>query len=202
LLTARPLFPGKHEIDQIARIHNIVGTPSREVLQQFRTNPNSQISFSFPIKKAQDLKRLLLEVGDGIIELLKKLLEYDPRVRISAADALKLNAFEQLRRIDEEWQESAQILPFPVFLATDGGKIQKSGEGRAAVVEQQKPLPPLKSGEEGIGGSLLQKSRAKAAQRILEYKKKRHFSERSTLFLRDRGFFWQIMTFSDTAHFF
>jgi renal tumor antigen len=113
LLTGRPLFPGKHEIDQLARIHSILGTPSKEVLQQFRANPNTQISFSFPAKKPQDLRRLLPEVHEETVELLRRLIDYDPRSRISAEQAIALPAFRELRGIDEEWRQTAQILPFP-----------------------------------------------------------------------------------------
>ena len=31
-----PLFPGDNELDQINKIHNILGTPSEELLNQFR----------------------------------------------------------------------------------------------------------------------------------------------------------------------
>lgn len=31
-----PLFPGKDEVDQIKKIHKIMGTPSRELLMKFK----------------------------------------------------------------------------------------------------------------------------------------------------------------------
>ena len=30
-----PVFPGNDELDQINRIHNILGTPSKEILKRF-----------------------------------------------------------------------------------------------------------------------------------------------------------------------
>ena len=32
----RPLFPGSNELDQIARIHEVLGTPSVALLNKFR----------------------------------------------------------------------------------------------------------------------------------------------------------------------
>lgn len=32
----RPLFPGSNELDQISKIHDVVGTPSSQVLDKFR----------------------------------------------------------------------------------------------------------------------------------------------------------------------
>jgi renal tumor antigen len=37
LITKKPLFPGKDELDQIHRINNILGTPKQEVIERFRT---------------------------------------------------------------------------------------------------------------------------------------------------------------------
>jgi renal tumor antigen len=39
LLTARPLFPGRQEVDQIALIHSLLGTPTGDVLAQFSQSP-------------------------------------------------------------------------------------------------------------------------------------------------------------------
>lgn len=33
----RPLFPGTNELDQISRIHDVLGTPSVQLLDKFRT---------------------------------------------------------------------------------------------------------------------------------------------------------------------
>ena len=35
-LTSYPLFPGKNEVDQIHKIHNILGTPPKELLNKFQ----------------------------------------------------------------------------------------------------------------------------------------------------------------------
>ena len=35
-LSLRPLFPGSNELDQIARIHEVLGTPSVALLNKFR----------------------------------------------------------------------------------------------------------------------------------------------------------------------
>ena len=38
VITKTPLFPGNNQLDQIAKIHNILGTPNRDILNQFKQN--------------------------------------------------------------------------------------------------------------------------------------------------------------------
>lgn len=35
LLCLNPLFPGDNEVDQIAKIHNVLGTPNPSLLEQY-----------------------------------------------------------------------------------------------------------------------------------------------------------------------
>ena len=37
LITKKPLFPGKDELDQVSRINNILGTPRLQVLERFKS---------------------------------------------------------------------------------------------------------------------------------------------------------------------
>lgn len=54
LITKKPLFPGKDELDQIHRIHNILGTPRAEVLERFRSQA-THMEINFPAKKGLGL---------------------------------------------------------------------------------------------------------------------------------------------------
>jgi renal tumor antigen len=36
IISLFPLFPGNNELDQIHRIHNILGTPNQRVLDRFK----------------------------------------------------------------------------------------------------------------------------------------------------------------------
>jgi renal tumor antigen len=36
IITLRPLFPGSNELDQISKIHDILGTPSASILEKFQ----------------------------------------------------------------------------------------------------------------------------------------------------------------------
>jgi renal tumor antigen len=142
-LKGRPLFPGKHEIDQIARIHNLLGTPSLEVLSRFRKNPNSQIEFAFPQRSAQDFMSLLPNASPETISLLRELLAYDPLERITAQEALLHPAFEVLRAFDHKWSITGKIGSFSSFVTENPVPIIR--ENRLApiadsIVEQEQLL--------------------------------------------------------------
>jgi renal tumor antigen len=49
ITTLYPLFPGNNELDQVHRIHNILGTPNTKVLERFRRHA-THMEINFPAK--------------------------------------------------------------------------------------------------------------------------------------------------------
>jgi renal tumor antigen len=127
-LTCRPLFPGKHQLDQLNKIHSVLGTPSRDILTQFQSASDSSVGFSFCQREKQSFRTLLPYVGDNVIDLLEKMIVYDPADRISAKDALEHPAYENLRRLDVEWQNSQRKIPFAAYVKA------KNSQGHSVLV--------------------------------------------------------------------
>jgi len=87
LLLRGPLFPGTSDIDQLARIFNVLGTPTES------NWPMSQLlpSFvQFDPREPLQLESIFRpsDVGKSGVELLKRMLTLDPQKRISAEEAL------------------------------------------------------------------------------------------------------------------
>jgi renal tumor antigen len=95
ILTLVPLFPGKNELDMIHRIHNILGTPSQKVLDRFKRHA-SHMDFNFPEKVGSGLEKLLPHVTPDCLDLLNKMLTYDPEKRISSDQVLSHEYFREL----------------------------------------------------------------------------------------------------------
>ena len=71
-----PLFPGSNEVDQISRIHKVLGTPSAELLQKFKSKGASHVSFDFPPQKGVGIPQLIPHASSDAIDLIVKLLKY------------------------------------------------------------------------------------------------------------------------------
>lgn len=86
-----PLFNGVNELDQIHKINKVIGTPSQELVEFFISHSShmGKDDFSFTKKKGIGFERLLPSAPRDLIDLLYKLLAYDPQERITAKEALK-----------------------------------------------------------------------------------------------------------------
>mmetsp|Transcript_178255 Transcript_178255/g.433682 ORF Transcript_178255/g.433682 Transcript_178255/m.433682 type:complete len:520 (-) Transcript_178255:94-1653(-) len=97
-----PLFPGQNEMDQIQKIHNVLGTPEPEFLaRKFKRNA-SHMDFNFPEKKGSGIERLLPHADPDLVELMKKLIRYDPDERILARQVLKDAYFRDFAEGEKE----------------------------------------------------------------------------------------------------
>lgn len=95
VLSLFPLFPGTNELDQIQKIHNIVGTPPPELLAKIKKSVH--MNFNFPEKEGTGIDRLIPNAPAECIDIIKKLLAYNPDDRMSARQALRHSYFRELR---------------------------------------------------------------------------------------------------------
>ena len=110
VLSLYPLFPGTNELDQVTKIHQILGTPPAETLAKLKKHSNSHIDFNFPHKEAQPMTKLIPHCSPDCIDIIVKLLAYDPDDRLSARQAVKHTYFKDLRanEIKEKQAAAAQ----------------------------------------------------------------------------------------------
>lgn len=96
VLSLFPLFPGNDELDQINRIHNIIGTPAKSVLDNFQKKA-THMKFNFQQREGTGIKRLIPHVSPEAQDLIVKLLVYVEDQRLTAKQALNHPYFEDLR---------------------------------------------------------------------------------------------------------
>ncbi|XP_064458013.1 cyclin-dependent kinase 1-like [Ornithodoros turicata] len=83
----KPLFHGDSEIDQLFRIFRTLGTPTEESWPGVAKLPDYKPTF--PSWKDNILGSMISNMDSDAIDLLKKMLIYDPATRISARDTLE-----------------------------------------------------------------------------------------------------------------
>ncbi len=94
MVTGRPLFPGKGEIDQLDRIFDCLGMPNERVWPTFGQLPHA--AKIRPVKQPYNtISRMLPMLSPLGIDLINRLLAYDPERRITAADALEHAFFRE-----------------------------------------------------------------------------------------------------------
>ncbi|CAH8536088.1 unnamed protein product [Schistosoma rodhaini] len=94
MLNRRPLFPGKHYVEQLTLILGVLGSPSREdqvwivndkarsFVEKFKNNPRKSWKDIYPSADAKT------------IDLLDRLLTFNPTTRITVEEALAHPYFE------------------------------------------------------------------------------------------------------------
>jgi renal tumor antigen len=133
-----PLFPGTNELDQIQKIHNVLGTPPQELLSKFQRNA-SHMDFNFPAKEGSGIARLIPHVSSECQDLILRLLAYNPEERLSARQALKSSYMRDLRDLEKrDSQQNARHADDP-----ENTNANPPDTGRSADRDAPEGLPTI-----------------------------------------------------------
>ena len=122
LLRGRPLFPGKNVVKQLELITDLLGTPTPLQIAKVRNEKARRFLQQMRIKPATPLSEKFPGVDSKALNLLEKLLAFDPDDRPTAAQALADPYFEGLADVSRE--PSRHPLPKSVF-AWDQRKLSR-----------------------------------------------------------------------------
>lgn len=89
----QPLFPGDSEWQQLLHIFKLLGTPSE---RSWPGVTKLRDWHEFPQWRPQDLARVFPTLEEDGLDLLRRMLQYDPSRRISAKEALRHPYFDDL----------------------------------------------------------------------------------------------------------
>ena len=109
LLTLVPLFPGDDEIDQVNKINYILGSPPDDLYQKFVKNSAHRDQFCFENQKGTGLNKYLGHINPKIVDLINKMLAYDPDERLTAKQCLNHECFRDLLEQDLKMNKMSQV---------------------------------------------------------------------------------------------
>ncbi|OXB84555.1 UNVERIFIED_CONTAM: hypothetical protein H355_008031 [Colinus virginianus] len=93
LYTLRPLFPGTSEVDEIFKICQVLGTPKKSDWPE-GYHLSSAMNFRFPQCVPISLKTLIPNASSEAIQLMSDMLNWNPKKRPTASQALKYPYFQ------------------------------------------------------------------------------------------------------------
>uniref|UniRef100_A0A674PKS3 Mitogen-activated protein kinase n=1 Tax=Takifugu rubripes TaxID=31033 RepID=A0A674PKS3_TAKRU len=95
MLSNRPIFPGKHYLDQLNHILGILGSPSQEDLNCIINIKARNYLLSLPMRCKVPWNRLFANADPKALDLLDKMLTFNPHKRIEVEEALAHPYLEQ-----------------------------------------------------------------------------------------------------------
>ena len=107
------LLPGKDYHDQLTLIFGTLGSPSMEDYQAIRSRRARAYIMSLPVQRRVSWKSILPNATDLSLDLLNRLLAFNPGKRITVEEALKHPYVEAYHDPDDE--PISEIVPYEVF---------------------------------------------------------------------------------------
>ncbi|KAL4991607.1 kinase-like domain-containing protein [Aspergillus falconensis] len=106
LYTGRPLFPGTTNEDQLQKIFRLMGTPSERSWPGISQLPEYRANFH--VYATQDLGLILPQIDPLGLDLLNRMLQLRPEMRIDAHGALQHPWFHDLPQLQAQLQQQQQ----------------------------------------------------------------------------------------------
>lgn len=134
MLLGRIIFPGESGVDQLVEIIKVMGTPAKDEIKEMNPHYNE---FRFPQISPQPWAKVFRpRTPPETLDLISKLLQYRPSIRISTETACGHDFFDELRQSTTK-MPNGRPLP-PIF---DGPIINTTNyddAGSSAMAESHK----------------------------------------------------------------
>ncbi|KAF8402772.1 hypothetical protein HHK36_010862 [Tetracentron sinense] len=102
LMNRRPLFAGRDHVHQMRLLTELLGTPTESDLGFVRNEDAKRYIRQMPPHPRQPFARIFPHVNPVAIDLIEKMLTFDPTKRITVEEALAHSYFERLHDIADE----------------------------------------------------------------------------------------------------
>jgi serine/threonine protein kinase len=102
LILRKPLLPAGSEEEQLSMITKLLGNPSSKLISQIENDKNKEFVLALPKREGKNFDELFKGADPLAIDLIKKMLTYDPSDRITIQQALEHPYMKALHFPDDE----------------------------------------------------------------------------------------------------
>ena len=141
MLSLFPLFPGDDEIDQVGKIHSILGSPPIELFNKMLSQ-SSRSDILYEKKTGVGIKKFLPNVSSECIDLINKMLIYNPDERITAKQALNHPYFKDL--VEQEQRRMMSLNDSISFIKGEDSMFVSRKANKKETKKESMVLPNIK----------------------------------------------------------
>lgn len=129
LLSGRPFFKGRDYVDQLNQILHILGTPNEETLLRIGSPRAQEYIRNLPFMPKRSFTQLFPNANPDALDLLDRMLAFDPSSRISVEQALE-HPYLQI------WHDTSDEPNCPTTFNFDFEVIEEIPELRQVILDE------------------------------------------------------------------
>eukprot|EP01130_Rhizamoeba_saxonica_P010544 TRINITY_DN4328_c0_g1_i2.p1 TRINITY_DN4328_c0_g1~~TRINITY_DN4328_c0_g1_i2.p1 ORF type:complete len:484 (+),score=125.13 TRINITY_DN4328_c0_g1_i2:26-1477(+) len=111
LLSGDTLFPGKSTMNQVDRILELTGTPSEEDIKAMKSDFAATLLDSLQDHSPGNLRYKFSDIEDDAIDIMEKMLQFNPNSRISCEEALEHPYLDHFRESIPPVSRGPMVIP-------------------------------------------------------------------------------------------
>ena len=127
------MFPGSSTLNQINKVLEVTGKPSKEDIESINSELAPTMLENIVISKTKSLKALYPKASEEELDLLSKLLQFNPNKRIDVNSALE---HDYVKEFHSQYSDTEIICDKPIHIPIDDNTKYSAKEYRKRLYDE------------------------------------------------------------------